>query len=373
MKSQAPMINDDEILTAAQALLAGKLVAFPTETVYGLGADADQVFAIEQVYALKKRPAQHPLIVHVAQPSEVVDWVRAIPLPAQRLLQSPWMPGPLTLVLSRSDRVLPAVCGGQDSVAIRCPSHPVACRLIQKLSELAKKSKGLVAPSANLFGQISPSHHDHVIRAFCDTNSNEPNSDRLHVIRAGACSVGIESTIVDAREPDRLVILRHGILTAAELGEWAKVPVYHRHRSFDSGVDRKVLPRVSGDCLAHYAPHTPLRLFDSADLRAQILQSARTSLQAPKRVVWYFSSSAAALAPAKKDLSHWVWQCMPDDPKAFAACLYAQLHQADQSQSCEIWIELSDWVRRDESWLGVIDRLTRAAANFSAAESGAHR
>jgi len=326
------MINPTHIAQAVALLKSGELVAFPTETVYGLGADASQLAAIQKVYALKKRPSSHPLIVHVASPEHIQNWVVDIPAPARALIQSSFMPGPLTLVLPKAAHVLGAVSGGQNTVAIRCPDHPVAQALLKAFGG------GVVAPSANLFGQISPSHHDHVAQAFGDT---------VFVLAAGATSVGIESTIVDATQADRLTILRHGIFTAEQLGLVAGVPVYERPHQNSSNT-----PRVSGDLLAHYAPKTRLRLMNTDQLSA-----ALKSNQKPARLLaWHFGAT-----PAENTTSETIQSItLPTQAQAYAAQLYAQLHKADQMNVEEVWIEIPNELYTQAIWKGVLDRLTKA-------------
>jgi L-threonylcarbamoyladenylate synthase len=337
------MIDPTHIAQAVALLKSGELVAFPTETVYGLGADASQLAAIEKVYALKKRPSSHPLIVHVASPEQIADWVRDIPSPARALMQSKLMPGPLTLVLPKADHVLGAVSGGQNTVAIRCPDHPVAQALLQAFGG------GVVAPSANLFGQISPSHHDHVLQAF---------GNAVFVLAAGATSVGIESTIVDATQADRLTILRHGLLTAEQLGAIAGVPVYERQNQNSSAT-----PRVSGDLLAHYAPKTRLRLMSTDQLKTAFKNNSKPA----RLLIWYFGSTHADNTTSEMIQSI----TLPTQAQAYAAQLYAQLHQADQQQVDEIWIEIPNELYTQAAWKGVLDRLTKAEYGSGQSNSSA--
>src|SRR5687768_13200206 len=185
---------------AARALARGEVVAFPTETVYGLGADAVNQAAVAKIFALKGRPADHPLIVHLAEPASVEDWTRETPQQARALAERFW-PGPLTLILPRSSRVPDAVTGGQETVGIRCPSHPVAQELLREFARVG--SGAVAAPSANRFGHVSPTTAQHVRDEF------GPN---LMVLDGGACEVGLESTIVDLSR-GRAVLLRPGGIT----------------------------------------------------------------------------------------------------------------------------------------------------------------
>src|SRR5688572_28946642 len=200
------------IADAAAALAAGKVVAFPTETVYGLGADATNPVATARIFSLKGRPADHPLIVHIADPATLGEWTRDVPVNARALAERFW-PGPLTLILARSKRVPDAVTGGQDTVGIRCPSHPVAQALLRAFARVG--SGAVAAPSANKFGHVSPTTAQHVRDEF---------GSELTVLDGGACEVGLESTIVDLSR-GRAVPLRPGGITreAIELVLGAKL------------------------------------------------------------------------------------------------------------------------------------------------------
>ena len=202
-----------EIIAAAQALEAGKLVAFPTETVYGLGADAENPQAVANIYAAKGRPSNHPVIVHIAPGADISYWAKEIPVEADKLMAAFW-PGPLTFILKRADHIPAAVSGGQDTVGIRCPSHPVAIAL---LSAFKGGKGGVAAPSANKFGHVSPTMAAHVIEEF--EQETQPGGLIAQVLDGGQSEVGIESTIVDL---SRLathgpVLLRPGHISAEQL------------------------------------------------------------------------------------------------------------------------------------------------------------
>src|SRR5690606_29687435 len=186
---------DDALKTmieqAAKRLLSGGLVAFPTETVYGLGADAENVEAIARIYAAKGRPANHPVIVHLAPGAGLEYWAASVPTQARKLIDAFW-PGPLTLILPRHKRIPAAVTGGQDSIGLRCPSHPVAQALLRRFSELKGGHGGIAAPSANQFGQVSPTLAEHVRAEFPGMPEDE-----LLILEGGASEVGSESAILD--------------------------------------------------------------------------------------------------------------------------------------------------------------------------------
>src|SRR5665213_997403 len=229
---------------AARRLLAGELVAFPTETVYGLGADAANAAAVAKIFALKGRPESHPLIVHIADPLALETWARDVPEGA-RVLAARFWPGPLTLILARAPGVPDAVTGGQDSVGIRCPSHPLAQELLLEFTLIG--SGGVAAPSANRFGHVSPTTAQHVRAEF---------GGDLYVLDGGACEVGLESTIVDLSR-GRPVLLRPGAITRADLAAVLGEAIGDRDAN---------APRASGTLAAHYAPRAPLRLLDAAAL-----------------------------------------------------------------------------------------------------------
>ncbi|MFM8585453.1 MAG: L-threonylcarbamoyladenylate synthase [Gammaproteobacteria bacterium] len=302
-----------DIAVAVAALRAGELVAFPTETVYGLGADARNPEALRKVYALKGRPSTHPLILHVLSADDLKDWVSDLPSAAQTLASRFW-PGPLTLVLPRSARVSDALTGGQDTVAIRVPAHPVARAL------LAAFGGGIAAPSANRYGRISPTRAAHVREEF-------PTD--LLVLEGGDCEVGLESTIVSLVEAvPRL--LRPGSISRADLesalGESVQV---------GTGADT---PRVPGSTAQHYAPQTPLEL-----VPAGALSSAETAAAARGERV-------ATLA------------CPPSsDPATYGRALYAELRRLDKLGVSRILVES---VPESPQWDAVRDRLSRAAATF---------
>ncbi|MDA7418457.1 L-threonylcarbamoyladenylate synthase [Xenophilus arseniciresistens] len=322
------------IQQAAQALQAGHLVAFPTETVYGLGADAGQDEAVRGIFAAKGRPADHPLIVHVAAgaagTAAVAHFAQSLPPFAQALARAFW-PGPLTLIVPRREGVGAVAAGGQDTIGLRCPDHPVAQALLSACA--ARGVMGLAGPSANRFGRVSPTTAAHVASEFADD---------LRVLDGGACDVGIESTIVDCSR-GAPVLLRPGHLTRAQIEQAAGQPL--RERETLNAPD----PRASGTLEAHYAPTAKVRLMD-----AKALQAGLDVLgpHAAHMAVW----SRAALRSGSQRL---LLKRMPEDAALAAQQLFAVLRQFDDEGVKLIWIETPP---ATPEWEGVRDRLQRAAA-----------
>ena len=308
---------------AAELLKRGGLVAFPTETVYGLGADASNPEAIARLYAVKGRPAGHPVIVHFAQAAHAFTWAREVPEGARQLAARLW-PGPLTLILRRALRVGDYITGGQDTVGLRVPAHPLARELLEKFGG------GVAAPSANRFGRVSPTTAQHVREDLGD--------DVQFVLDGGPCGVGIESTIVDFSR-GRPVMLRPGGMTVGEiesvLGETLGLP------------DEEA-PRVSGSLPAHYAPKTPARLVATGELDAQIAR---------------YGNQAAVLAFSAPDERIDYWLRMPNEPGAYAQKLYAALRELDATGCAVIVIESPPQTR---DWQAVLDRLSRATRDLAA-------
>jgi L-threonylcarbamoyladenylate synthase len=315
----------NEVVRAAGLLRAGELVAFPTETVYGLGADARNPQAIAKIFAAKGRPADHPLIVHLPGASHLERWAIAIP-PVARDLAIAFWPGPLTLILRRHPAVPDAVTGGQDTVGLRVPNHPLALQLLREFDG------GVAAPSANRFGRISPTTADHV--------RDELGAAVSMVLDGGACDVGIESTILDL-SGDRARILRPGMLDVAAI---AAVLGY----SPAQGGERNS-PRVSGSLEAHYAPATELRLVTAADFG----EALRGALDAGRRV--------SALVDPQLLAAHPEIPRFPAsaDPVRFAHDLYAGLRELDALGGDLILVVAPPG---EEAWRAVHDRLSRAAA-----------
>ena len=342
---QSLMINK-----AAQALRDGCLVAFPTETVYGLGADASNPSAIQKVFTTKGRPSNHPLIVHVASPKELgqgqddwmpvlARWARDIPEDALKLMDAFW-PGPLTLVFKKGKDVLNEITGGQDTVAVRSPAHPIAQALLHQFQG------GVVAPSANRFGKVSPTSAADVRTEF------EGNSD-LVIIDGGDCEVGIESTIVDVSSGDRAVLLRPGVITPKEMLAKAGVRVYGPEEAVDAHAKPQSIPRVSGSLKAHYAPTTPLRLYAPG----RVLDALTEFPDTKSRVAVAVWDSESSLGDDGHPSAQFVEVGVPSDSSAFASRLYRTLRDLDEQG----WdLILFPEPPAGEEWDGVRDRLQRA-------------
>ncbi len=341
--------GQDAILEAAQRLQQGRLVAFPTETVYGLGGDAENPQALARIYAVKQRPSSHPLIVHLAPESDPGYWTGKLTQPAQQLIAAFW-PGPLTLILPRADHIPVAVSGGQDSIGLRCPAHPVAQMLLHAFAQLkAHGSGGVAAPSANMFGHVSPTSAAHVLKEFAHLSEHE-----LLVLEGGAATVGIESTIIDVSRLDKGVpakILRPGHIDAVQIAE---VLGY-----LPAGADSQA-PRVSGSLKAHYAPATSLVLWPKERLQAFLAGDLSAGVQALGELPGRIAVAALETAPAK--LAPGIdWLVLPSDAGQYARQLYAVLHQMDNA---DYDLLIFQQPPSTDEWLAVNDRLTRAAAAF---------
>jgi L-threonylcarbamoyladenylate synthase len=304
-------------------LRAGELVAFPTETVYGLGADASNASAVKKIFDLKGRPSTHPVIVHIASAADLTKWARDIPADALKLAGAFW-PGPFTLVLKRALIVSDAVTGGQDTVAVRVPRHPIAQRLLQLFG------RGIAAPSANRFGHVSPTLPSHVRDEF---------GDSLFVVDGADCEIGLESTIVSCVDAvPRL--LRPGGISLTQL------------RSVVPGVSDAIsadAPRAPGLLEKHYSPDTPISLVSTESLDATIDRHVQRG------------DSIAVLATRSKPIMragvHWI--DAGNNAAAYGHSLYANLRALDKLHTACIVIEA---VPTDEVWQAVRDRLQRAAA-----------
>ena len=307
-----------DIERAAAILRGGGLVAFPTETVYGLGADASNPAALTRLYEVKGRPHSHPLIVHLPSAAHLSRWVRGVPEAARSLAQVFW-PGPLTLVMERASGVHDLVTGGQSTVAVRVPNHPLALEL------LASFGGGLAAPSANRFGRLSPTTAEHV--------RHDLGTDVDMVLDGGPCAVGVESTIVDlsAAVPR---VLRPGGITVEQLAQVLGERPQLTHRGG---------PRVPGTLPSHYAPATRTVLVSDA---ADYLKSRRLAA----------GVLAARPKPGNVDVGHWIE--LPAEPASYGHRLYAALRYLDRAGVEIIVVEV---VPDRPEWLAVRDRLERAA------------
>lgn len=303
-------------------------MAFPTETVYGLGADASCPAAVAKIFAAKGRPADHPLIVHLPADAWVEQWAQAIPDHAWELMEAFW-PGPLTLILKKQDWVPDAVTGGQTTVGLRVPGHPVALHLLRCFAEHNDKA-GIAAPSANRFGRISPTTAAHVRAEL---------GDELLVLDGGACAVGIESTIIDCSR-QQPVILRPGHIAPAHIAEIL---------GFAPAIETADgAPRVSGSLAAHYAPLTPMRMLPPAEIRSVLAAEEAIALLV-------HSPELAELCPAGGPGC----QCLPADPVGYAQGLYGALRRLDTGQARWIVVEQTPV---SPAWSAVNDRLRRALA-----------
>lgn len=324
---------------AAHALQRGELLGLPTETVYGLAADADNEAAVAAIFAAKGRPSNHPLIVHVADAAAITRFAKEVPLFAQQLIDAFW-PGPLTLILPRLAGRVSAATGGQDSVGLRCPAHPVAHALLLACAAPGDSEAqggppvwGVAAPSANRFGRVSPTTAQHV---------QDELGAGLLVLDGGPCEVGIESTIVDCTRGVP-VLLRPGAITREQIEAACGIAPLSRD-------DMPALtPRASGTLEAHYAPAAKVRLMD-----AKALQTGLDLLGADAAHIAVYARAALRTQSSKL-----VMRRMPDDAAATAQQLFAVLRGFDDDGVKLIWIETPP---AEPEWEGVHDRLQRASA-----------
>jgi L-threonylcarbamoyladenylate synthase len=326
------LTTEQEIEKAAEILRAGGLVAFPTETVYGLGADASNAAAVKKIFAAKGRPADHPVIVHISDMSELKHWAAEVPRAAWLLAEKFW-PGPLTMVLKRSPHVNDLISGGQNTVGLRVPGHPVAQQLLKAFGG------GIAAPSANKFGMLSPTTAAHVRAELGDAVEI--------VLDGGPCDVGIESTIVDlSREPP--AILRPGRVSAQQIADALLVPLSA------SSADR---PRAPGSLDSHYSPRTPLKIVHPDEIESYV---RRQVVPPPVAVL--------ARRGRPRDSKVALWQIAPEVPEDYARLLYGTLRRFDEAGCRLIVVEALPQL---PEWTAVRDRLDRAATPEPAAQSTA--
>ncbi|HSN32079.1 MAG TPA: L-threonylcarbamoyladenylate synthase [Ideonella sp.] len=312
----------------AERIAAGELLAFPTETVYGLGARADDDAAVAKIYAAKGRPAGHPLIVHVADAAAARTFAAQLSPVAERLMAAFW-PGPLTLIVPRASGVATAAAGAQNSIGLRSPSHPVARAL---LAAAARRGvAGIAAPSANRYGRVSPTRAAHVVEEF---------GDAVPVLDGGACEVGIESAIVDTTR-GRPVLLRPGQIDPARLQAAAGEPLRERDEA---------APRAPGTLTAHYAPRAAVRLMET-DLLRRALEVLGPA--GPKGATLAVYSRTVPAPPGIRR------RRMPATAAGAAHDLFAALRELDAEGVGLIWVEAPP---ATPEWDGVRDRLRRAAA-----------
>ncbi len=319
--------NPTAIQEAVTVLRQGGVVAFPTETVYGLGADASNPDALARLYSIKGRPTRHPVIVHLSHPSELTRWAKDIPAGAEVLAEAFW-PGPLTMILKRAEHVLDFITGGQDTIGLRIPNHPVALDLLKAYNG------GIAGPSANRFGHISPTTAQHV--------SDEFPEGLDYILDGGDCQVGLESTIIDM-SGESPVILRPGMISAEQLSNALGQPV-----PLSSVLKQKPEIRVPGQYARHYAPSTPLSIVGT--------QALLTTIEAHRQQ----DQSVAVLAHSSRpdNLSDIPWIEAPADPVPYARQLYANLRQLDRLSTHRILVEQT---ADTPDWQAILDRLTRAA------------
>lgn len=321
------MESAERINKAVEILARGGLVAFPTETVYGLGADATNVNAIASLYALKGRPTSHPSIVHLASTAQLEQWCVDVPDQAILLAAMFW-PGPLTMVLKRAPGVSDALTGGQDTIAVRIPSHPVARKLLEAFG------RGIAAPSANRFGRISPTSAEDVRAEF---------ANEVMVLDGGRCQVGIESTIIDLSGGSPR-ILRPGMI----LEESIKVALSEIESG--SGGEHHA-PRVPGDLPSHYAPEKPVQLVESS-----LLQETVAKLSSDGRNPGVLILSGEVVTDAGE--ARVAMSCSPD---VYAFALYKNLRIMDGN--AEVDVIVIERPPSNPEWAAIADRLTRAAGD----------
>lgn len=316
------IIKAENLMTAVKALQSGEVVAIPTETVYGLAADITIEKAVQKIFSLKGRPENHPLIIHIDSIESLALYAIDIPDYAYTLAKAFW-PGPLSLVLKKSSRVSDFVTGGQSTVAVRMPNHPLTLSLISQVGH------PLAAPSANKFGKISPTQVTHVVAEF---------GEELAIVEGEACAVGIESTIVDATAPKACSILRPGSIALADIASvlGPAIPVYSK------GL---VDIRVSGNLKSHYAPTKPTYLFSNE------AELATLTAQFPDTLyVLYFS----------ENYRHQFGYGLSREPREYAKALYQALRLADNSDKKAIAIEMP---QASPDWAAICDRLGKCSAN----------
>lgn len=326
-----PPVDRTAIARAVEVLRAGALVAVPTETVYGLAADADNPRAVRAIFEAKGRPADHPVIVHIADVTAIAAWTTRVPEAAIVLARAFW-PGPLTLVLQRSERAHDGLTGGQATVGLRAPAHPWARAL------LAKFGGALAAPSANRFGRISPTTAEHVRSDL----GEKPAGGVDLILDGGACPLGIESTIVDlSGAAPRL--LRPGSISRVQLNAALG-------RAIDADFDETSAdaPRVPGRLEQHYAPRTPLELVAQENI------AQRVRALAPRTVAVLAALDAVDRAPNLR-----LWLEASTSAETFAHDLYANLHRLDRAGVDRILVAAPP---TGAAWDAIRDRLIKAAA-----------
>jgi len=317
-------VTPESILYAAELLRQGQLVAFPTETVYGLGADASNPEAVARIFAAKGRPADHPLIVHIASPEQIDDWAEDAPDSARKLAHAFW-PGPLTIILNKKAKAISAVTGGQNTVALRIPANPVALDLLRAFGG------GIAAPSANRFGRISPTQACHVAEELGDSVAC--------ILDGGSCSIGVESTIIDLSD-EHPAILRPGRITRSKLKAVLQT---------DVRLSSKSQIRAPGMMAVHYAPNTMAMLCPAESLITMIDELCAKG----KNLGILAFSPAMAETPCEHLIR------LPEQAENYETALYSALRELDNLQLDMILIEQPP---ENEAWAAVNDRLGKATA-----------
>ena len=310
-----------EIEEAVEALRAGDLVVFPTETVYGLGANASNPAAVRKIFEVKGRPPDHPVIVHLDDPRYLHRWVSSVPPVAEQLSAKFW-PGPLTLILPKADNVNDIVTGGQDSIGIRVPSHPIAQQLLNAFGG------GIAAPSANRYGRLSPTKPEHV--------RDELGGGALLILDGGDSPIGLESTIVSCLNNEAR-LLRPGFITRSQL-----------EQVVGNLAIGGVTPRASGDRVLHYAPSTPLEIVPADDLE---VRAGELTARAEKAAV-------LAMRPPLQTQRYMTWINAGKRPDIYAHNLYNHLRTLDRAGCLRIFVQSPP---QDERWAAILDRLQRAS------------
>tara|TARA_Y100001936_G_scaffold254024_1_gene323641 strand:+ start:6845 stop:7837 length:993 start_codon:yes stop_codon:yes gene_type:complete len=321
--------SSSQISSAAAKLIEGKIISFPTETVYGLGADISIPSAINRIFEIKERPTNHPLIIHFSQISQLNHWAQEIPGKAYLLAKKLW-PGPLTLILPRTHHVPLNVTGGQDMVGLRIPNHPTALALLDAMGP----SRALAAPSANRFGRVSPTTAAHVF--------DELGHKVDMILDGGPCKIGLESTIVGFKD-NSAVVLRPGGVSLAQLTEILDEEVLFP--------EKQSITRVSGSLNSHYAPLTRLEVWPITSLWNRYLEIEKLGL-CPILLGW--SSEFITKRAIKKCTSF----PMPNKPIAYGRQLYATLRQFDNGKYDRLLLEATP---NSQDWAAVSDRLKRAS------------
>jgi len=359
--------DSSEIHEAASHLRRGGIVAFPTETVYGLGANAAKQAAVEALFALKQRPSDHPLIIHVSGLADASSWAKLNPL-ALRVIGALW-PGPLSLVLPRRPAIPMHALAAQKTVALRCPSHPVARALLSQFSAIG--GKGVAAPSANPYGKLSPTDPDHVesdMRRMMHAHASrrlrlsDPKLPDCWMIDGGPSDAGIESTVLDL-STDEPRVLRPGVISREQLESILGMPIpLIKPQAIEPKAQKRstlLLPKSSGTLLSHYAPNKPLYVLDESLLAAKLAELHEQGCR--RLALWGVEEKSIGDYEFEISLD---LGALPDAPELIAQLLYRQLRSMDESAAEALIVVLPspiDMLSNDKAWEAVIDRIERAS------------